>query len=431
MSVVGAGGVGPPGSGAATAGFRRAVAVITAGLLVTGLGWPGMLARLPLGLYLKNQLGLPPQDVAAFWAVGTLAWYIKPLAGLLCDSVPLWGARRRWYLVLGGAAATALWAALAIVPRSYAALLATVTALNVALVIISAAVGGLLIEVGHRHGATGRLSGLRLAIDGVMALVAGPLGGWLAVRAFGWTAAAGAVVVFPLIPLALACGREPTVAARAGWAQAWRPVGIAVRSRALWLVLVFIFIAYLPPGFQTALFYRQQDALKFDPGTMGLMQLLGGAGALVGAVIYARLCHRFRLRALLLAGIALNVVSTALYVRYNGFGSAVVITLASAVMGTLALLPFYDLAARAIPGGSESFGYSLILSAQNLASLAVSEPFGAYLYGRVHVGFANLVWINTAFTAAVILFVPLLPPALLTAREGESYPRGSSNRVSQ
>jgi hypothetical protein len=184
-------------------------------------------------------------------------------------------------------------------------------------------------------------------------------------------------------------------------------------------VLAFIFVAYLPPGFQTALLFRQQDVLGLDARTMGYLQLLGGAGALIGAAIYARVCRRFTLRALLVGGIALNVVGTVIYVRYDTLAAAQAISLLGAVLGTLAVLPYYDLAARAVPAGGESFGYALILSAQNIASFALSEPLGAYLFGVPTIGFSGVVWINTAATAVVLLLVPLLPAALLAKREGE------------
>ncbi|HEX2658014.1 MAG TPA: hypothetical protein VHU40_07065, partial [Polyangia bacterium] len=85
--------------------FWRVATVIGTGIFVTGLGWPGLIGRLPFGLLLKNQLQLEPQSVAAFWAVATAAWYVKPLFGLLCDAWPLFGTRRRGYLLLGSAAA--------------------------------------------------------------------------------------------------------------------------------------------------------------------------------------------------------------------------------------------------------------------------------------------------------------------------------------
>ncbi|HEX3698569.1 MAG TPA: MFS transporter [Polyangia bacterium] len=414
----GAGGSGVPADGAAQrATNSRATTVIAAGLIVTALGWPMTLARLPFGLYLKNQLGVSPQQLALFWAGSAAVWAGKPLAGFLCDSVPLFGSRRRSYLVAGSVASGALWATMAVVPRSYGALLAVAIALNAALLMVSAAVGGFLVEEAQRRAATGRLSGLRLAIDAVVALGAGPLGGWLALRAFGWTAAVGVVVVLPLGPLAFAWAREPARSRALRATEAWRSALVALRARPVWAVLLFVFVAYLPPGFGTALFFRQQDALKMDARTMGFLQMLGGGGALVGAAIYAWLCRRFSLRALLLVGIALNVASTLAYVGYDGLRSAELITVAAALVGPLALLPYYDLAARVVPRDSESFGYALILGAQNLASIVVAEPAGAYLFGALHVSFERLVLINTVCTAAVFLFVPLLPAALLAGRD--------------
>ena len=91
MSLIGRG----HSSREAAESFRAAVGVIAAGVFVTGLGWPGLIARLPLGLFLKNQLGLPAQQVALFWAAATSAWYLKPLIGLCCDAYPLFGFRNR------------------------------------------------------------------------------------------------------------------------------------------------------------------------------------------------------------------------------------------------------------------------------------------------------------------------------------------------
>ncbi len=83
-------------------------------------------------------------------------------------------------------------------------------ALNFAIVaVVSTAVGGLLVELGQRHGATGRLSALREGLIGAMSLVAGPLAGWLAARAIGWTAGTGALIWLAFVPVALWVAREP------------------------------------------------------------------------------------------------------------------------------------------------------------------------------------------------------------------------------
>jgi hypothetical protein len=125
------------------------------------------------------------------------------------------------------------------------------------------------------------------------------------------------------------------------------------------------------------------------------------------------------LKTSLIAGILVNAASTLFYLRYDSVNQAMIIDTAAGLMGTLASLPIYDLAARATPAGVESFGFSLMMSIRNVAIFAISDPLGSYLYSQHHVGFKQLVWLNAGSSAAVLLFVPVLPAALLAARERE------------
>ena len=400
--------------------FWRAALVIATGIFVTGLGWPGLIGRLPFGLLLKNQLHLGPEKVAAFWAVGTIAWYVKPLFGLLCDAWPVFGTRRRGYLLLGSAVAVVAWVAFALVPRTFGSLMAVMTALNLALVVVSASVGGMLVEEGQRRGATGRWSAMRTALDGVMSLVAGPLAGVLAMCAFSVTAGAGAATVALMLPVTLLFHREPRRAAanRAVWSQAANDLRAIVRSRPMWTTSLLLFLVYVSPGLQTPLLYHQQDVLKFDADFMGWLQTVGGAGALLGAAAYAWLCRRLPLRFTLIGGIALNAGAALLYLGYRSATAALIIEALVGILGALGQLPLYDLAARATPRGSESFGYALMMSVRNISLFAVSDPLGSMLYGRYHLGFDKLVLVNAGSTLAVLLFVPFLPVLLLNTREG-------------
>ena len=88
-----------------------------------------------------------------------------------------------------------------------------------------------------------------------------------------------------------------------------------------------------------------------------------------------------------------------------------------ALLGTLATLPLYDLAARATPKGIESFGFSLMMSIRNVSIFVISGLLGSYLYDHYHMTLKQLVWVNAGSSAAVLFFVPLLPAALLAARE--------------
>ncbi len=398
---------------------RALIAVIAAGIFVTGFGWPGILGLLPINLMLKNQLHLTAFDVASFWSFATFAWYIKPVIGFACDAFPLFGTRRRGYLLAGSALAGLFWLLVAVVPRRTLPLLAVMTALNLSMAVVSTVVGGLQVEVSQRHKTTGRLASLRTGLEGVMSLLGGPVGGWLAVCAFAWTAVSGAAVLLSFVPVVAWLYREPRGAAvdRQVWTSARAHLATILRSRAMWGATGLLFLVYLAPGFGTPMLYYQQDVLKFDPRFMGYLQLLNGAGGILGAAAYGYICRRLPLKTTLVAGIAIGAAVTLLYLRYDSAAHAVMIDSAAGLVGSLASLPIYDLAARATPRGVEGFGFGLMMSIRNVAIFAISNPLGSYLYDHYHLSLRQLVWLNAGSSAAVLLFLPLLPVALLAPRE--------------
>ena len=60
------------------------------------------LARLAQTFLLKDTLGLGPAEMPALTGLFTLPWTVKPVYGFLSDGFPLFGYKRRSYLVLAG-----------------------------------------------------------------------------------------------------------------------------------------------------------------------------------------------------------------------------------------------------------------------------------------------------------------------------------------
>src|SRR6185369_14829542 len=112
------------------------------------------------------------------------------------------------------------------------------------------------------------------------------------------------------IPVALWAAREPPATTSSGNARA---LGAALaqlrvlrRAPTMLSAAGLLFLAYLAPGFQTPLLYRQQDDLHFTPHDMGRLLLVGAVGAIAGSAAYGWLCRRLPLRTLLIGGILLN-----------------------------------------------------------------------------------------------------------------------------
>ncbi len=166
---------------------RNLPLLIGLGIFVTSFGNDQYLAQIPLQFLLKNQMHVSETVMAVFFAITGFAWYLKPITGLLSDSFPLFGTRRRWYLIIGSLIAGGLWAAFSFVPHRYGPFLWTDTAINALIVLCSTVVGALLVEQGRSAGATGLLSSVRSSVMNIASLAAGPLGGFFADKAFGWT----------------------------------------------------------------------------------------------------------------------------------------------------------------------------------------------------------------------------------------------------
>src|SRR5215467_13230596 len=120
--------------------------VIVAGVFATTLAQTQVLARLPLQNLLKNELHVDRTANAAFFFWAGLAWYLKPLAGILTDAFPLFGSRRKSYILLSATLAALAWWALIITPHDYRNLLVVAIVINAFMVVASTAVGGYMVE---------------------------------------------------------------------------------------------------------------------------------------------------------------------------------------------------------------------------------------------------------------------------------------------
>lgn len=375
---------------------------------------------LPLKFVLKDELHLNAQRISAFFALGVFSNYVKPLAGVLTDSVPLFGTRRRHYLLCSLFMCGAGWLVLGIVPRRYSVMLVTFAITYTMVMVISTTLGGVMVEAGQRFGAEGRLTAQRIAMFRVGSLAGGPLGGILATYPLLVAMGGTAGLHFVLIPIFYHYLREPGTARlnRRLWHQAGEQFRGLVRSRVVLAAALMIFLIAASPGFGTPLFFYQTDVLHFSKLFLGNLGLIGAAFGLLGTAFYHRACQQLSVRRLLVASVIIHALGTVFYLLYQSSASALAITALAGVTQTLAMLPVYDLAARGTPMGSEALGYSVMMSVWNLTN-SLSDWVGSTLFTHYGLTFHNLVWLNAGTTALVLVAIPFLPKALLQSRDGD------------
>jgi Na+/melibiose symporter-like transporter len=186
-----------------------AALVVIFGVLATTLSQFQVLGLIPLKNLLKNELHADRAGTAAFLFWIGLAWYFKPLAGVITDAFPLFGTRRKSYMLLGAIFAVVFWIVMYFTPHQYGKLLWVAIAINLFTVITSTVVGGYMVETAQQFSAPGRLTSVRNFVEQFCLLISGPAGGLLGAVAFGWTAIAGASLMFLLVLLRRKFSRTP------------------------------------------------------------------------------------------------------------------------------------------------------------------------------------------------------------------------------
>jgi len=379
---------------------------------------PQALGKLPLQFLLKNDVHVTREQMAAFFFWCGLAWYLKPLAGILTDAFPFLGARRRYYLLFSSVLTAVSWLGMNFLPHDYGSLLFGAMTVNLFMVMSSTVVGAFLVEAGQSMGATGRLTALRMLVMNFCGLIQGPLGGLLSTAGFMWATGANAALALTIFPIAYIFLREPRAAQNRSskvFANAALQLKTILASKNLWMALLFIALFYFSPGFSTPLFYRQTDELHFTKQAIGNLGVFGSAFAILAAILYSQLIKRLNIRTMILIGVVTAAAGTLLFLFYSSWNRAVLIESQNGLFFGFAEVALIDLAARATPKGCEGLGYSLILSIRNMA-LFGADVVGSYLVDHKW-PFSNLVYLNAGTTAIVLVLVPFLPAALMQSKD--------------
>ena len=322
--------------------------------------------------------------------------------------MPLFGRRRKSYLLLTSALASGAGLAMGLAaPHSYWWLVGLITVMGLGLAFTDVLVDALMVESGKPRGLTGAFQAVQWGAIYTAAVLVGELGGFLAERR-SLHAAFVVAALFPLISFCMTLfvvHDPPARADRKAFRQTMAAVREAVGGRDLWIVAGFIFFWTFSPSFGPALLYYQTDVLKFSQQFIGHLGALGSLAAVAGAIIYAPLSRRVPLKRLINVSIGAGVAGLLAYLLYRDAWSAVVIDIVFGCVGMITQLAFLDLAAKACPRRVEATFFALLMSVFNAGNQS-SQVVGGYLYDGL--GYTALVLISAAFTAVGWFLVPLV-----------------------
>jgi MFS family permease len=390
--------------------------------LVEGLGQVVGLISQPLTYYLKEVHGWTPVQVTAFLTVFNLPWIIKPLYGMVSDFLPLFGYRRKSYLILANAAAVLgyAWVVVLVKPTDIAfALMLTAYAMAIS----STLCGAVLVEQGQRLSESGTFVNQQWLWYNIAAMAAAIVGGQLVQYLPPTTALHVAAAIVACAPFAVIgstmflISEKKTPVNLKGMRHTFAGLMMAFRRRHLWITAAFIFLYYFSPGMSTPLYYHMTDDLKFSQGYIGVLGSIGSAGWVAGALVYRRFFGGLTLKNLINLSIAFGTAASLGFLLFWNEPAAAAISFCAGFAAMLATVATLTLAADYCPKRAEGFSFAILMSIINLAT-TLSDNIGSYLYTHVFDrSLPPLIVISAGFTAFAFVLVPLL--RLGDKRQGE------------
>jgi predicted MFS family arabinose efflux permease len=397
------------------------LAVAFASIYFFSMNGLGALPALAINFFLKDKAALTPEQMAYFQAVTLIAWVVKPLWGMISDLFPIFGSRRKSYLILTSLFAAGAWLLLASLGQYTAGLLLLImTWIYMAYAFQDVVSDGLMVETGQPLNMTGQFQSIQWGAVYAAVIITSLAGGWVAELAqkgdLSYRSIFGITAVLPALTalIVLFLVREPVREHHEKDAQ----LGLRdiFRHRGIWILSVFLLLWNFSPSFGAPFFYYAVDTLKFSATFLGILQAVTGAGALLGSVLYGFFFARFPVRKFLVIAVFIGVVSTLSYYVYFIPGLIVY----SAILKGLALgmnfflgvasavifLALLNLAARVSPQYAGGTVFALLMSFYNLGQMG-SSALGGFLFPRL--GLEPLILASAAFSLLVLFLIPYLP----------------------
>jgi folate/biopterin transporter len=401
------------------------------------------ISRLAVSFFLKDELALSPAEVAAMMGIAALPWTIKPLFGFMSDGLPIFGYRRRPYLILSGLVGVSAWLCLATIVHTAAAATVAIVITSLSVAVSDVIVDSLIVERARDESLvdSGSIQSLCWGAAAVGGLLTAYFSGLLLEHVSTRTVFA-ITAVFPLLVSAAAflISEQPVTAGDGeGKAivkdqiqQLWQ----ALKQKAIWMPTLFLFLWQCTPTAESAFFYFSTNELGFTPEFLGRVRLVTSLASLFGVWFFQRFLKTIPFRKIFLwttlfsAGLGLTALllvthtnrSLGIDDHWFALGDSLILT----IMGQLTFMPVLILAARLCPPGIEATLFAMLMSVLNLSGL-VSKEGGAILTHILGVTDTNfdklwlLVLITNIGSVLPLVFIKLLPneDPQLTARTAQ------------
>ncbi len=399
---------------------REMIAIGTIYFVQGALG----LAQLAVSFFFKDDLGLTPAETASLVGLVMLPWTIKPFYGFISDNVPIWGYRRRPYLVFFGILGALAWLAMATIVDSAQLAVLFIGIASLAVSFSDALIDALIVQRARleNKGDAGSLQSFGWGAVSIGGVTAAFLSGYL-LEHYSSRVVFMITALLPLLGgLASFAIQDDRVIgeSKAQIFPQWQSLKQALSNPQILLPTAFLFLWQATPSADTAFFFFTTNDLHFNPQFLGTVRLVTSLAGLLGVWVFHRFLRQVPIRKIFawttVISTILGLTSLVLVTHFNrtigiddrwfSMGDSLILTVA----GRIAFMPTLVLAARLCPEGVEATLFALLMSVLNLAGLC-SQQLGAlltYLFHVTETDFHNLWLLVLVANLTSLLPLPFL-----------------------
>lgn len=375
------------------------------------------LSSIAVALHFRS-LGWTIGQITSVSSIVSLPWVLKIFYGFISDRFPLWGLRRKPYLILCSLLSSLGWLIFALKPEDHTVIMVSLTLANLGFAATDVITDGFVAD--HSTPLTSSIfQSVAWGFRSFGAILSGFLGGYLAAH-FSYTFVFFLTAVLPLLALGVVIPLRETPFVYLSEASAWASVKKCFKLLASfpvrWFLLVLLWVP-VSAVISAPFFFHMKEVLKFQETFLGTLTSIGWTGAMVGSYLCGKYLKNIRPAPLLFGIMILNAVNILSTLWIRDLWSAAILVFLGGVLTYLTLLPLMSMSAVLAHGtGVEGTFFAVLMSAHNLGQIGFQ-----YLGGRIS-GFLDLkalIWGTTGVALLGLLIVPKLAPGMRLNAQNE------------
>ncbi len=368
------------------------------------LGFGFQFTSVAMRYWMMDTLKVSPAQMAAIFGVVAIPWCLKPLYGFISDSYPIFGYRRRPYMVGFAFLSAYMWILLPFVPHDEFIVTLVMTLSSGSMCFADVMADSLLVEAARQENEDEQ--GIVQSHAWMMRFTGGLLASALGALAYDYFGAVNVFLINSMIPVLVAIVSvfipDMPTKKKVKWRETGTKLWSAIRQPTIYCPAIFIFLICVTPGYGGAMTFFYERELGFTADEFGMLDVMGFIVQIIGTYIYKRFLRKVAFSKIfgysLLTSFLLENTLLLLVLHVNrqigipdyvfAFAERVVLTLVSQFV----TMPMVVLGARVCPKGVEATLYALLMSITNFGGVISSEWGSLFtqMFGVTSTDFTNL-----------------------------------------